>query len=601
MNEREPNFTQKGLNLRVWKRILPYLAIMKKPFTVVVSLMIVSALSESTYSLFISYAVNNFVAAGTAEGIPLFAACYGGMILLGSTAVVIYCRSAMVVEMQIGRHLKRDCFIHLQQLPISYYNTTSVGYILARVMSDTNRISGVIAWAIIGMGWETVYVLGALIAMFILDVKLALLLAAIIPVVIFVSYFFNRKILVAGRRIRAINSRIIGAYNEDITGAKTSKSLVIEDKNCREMYDMTSEMYRATMKSEMLSAIYIPLIVFCGSMAVAIVLYRGGQLVMDELLDWGILSAFISYAVSIMTPLQNIARTFTDVIAAQASIERVAHLLDEPVTIKDTKEVIEKYGDSFEPKRENWEPISGEIEFKNVNFHYPDSDEMVLEDFSLKIPAGTNVAIVGETGAGKSTLVNMVCRFFEPTQGRILIDGRDYRERSQLWLHSSLGYVLQNPHLFSGTIADNIRYGKLEASDEDVRRAAALVSLDKIVEAMPDGYDTDVGEGGDKLSTGEKQLVAFARAMLADPPIFILDEATASIDTEMEQLIQNAISNVLTGRTSLIIAHRLSTIRHADIILVVHDGRIIERGTHDELMALGGRYHELYMALSIEE
>jgi len=232
---------------------------------------------------------------------------------------------------------------------------------------------------------------------------------------------------------------------------------------------------------------------------------------------------------------------------------------------------------------------------------YPDGDENVLENFTLDIPPGTTVAIVGETGAGKSTIVNLVCRFYEPTKGRVLIDERDSRERSQLWLHSSLGYVLQDPHLFSGTIMDNIRYGKLDATDEEVIKAAKIVSADIVAERMPDGYNTEVGEGGDKLSTGEKQLVSFARAVLADPPIFVLDEATSSIDTETEQLIQNAISHILEGRTSFIIAHRLSTISHADIILVVDDGKIVERGTHNELIKAGGHYNELYTAMRLEE
>jgi ATP-binding cassette subfamily B protein len=232
---------------------------------------------------------------------------------------------------------------------------------------------------------------------------------------------------------------------------------------------------------------------------------------------------------------------------------------------------------------------------------YPDGDENVLENFSLDIPPGTTVAIVGETGAGKSTMVNLVCRFYEPTSGRVLIDGRDARERSQLWLHSSLGYVLQDPHLFSGTIMENIRYGRLDATDEEVMEAAKIVSADVVAERMPEKYNAEVGEGGDKLSTGEKQLVSFARAVLANPPIFVLDEATSSIDTETEQLIQNAISHILESRTSFIIAHRLSTISHADIILVVEDGKIVERGTHTELLDIGGHYSKLYKAMRLEE
>ena len=317
-------------------------------------------------------------------------------------------------------------------------------------------------------------------------------------------------------------------------------------------------------------------------------------MVTENLMDFGTLSAFISYSINIFEPIQQIARVIADVISAQANIERVTEMLETKPTIVDSPAVIEKYGDTFSPKKENWEPIRGDIEFKDVTFKYPDGNEYILEHFNLKIPAGTTVAIVGETGAGKSTLVNIACRFFEPTEGQVLIDGKDYRERSQLWLHSSLGYVLQNPHLFSGTVRENIRYGRLDATDQEIEEAAKIVSAHELILSMENGYDSDVGESGDRLSTGEKQLISFARAVLADPRIFVLDEATSSIDTKTEQLIQDAIAHLLKNRTSFLIAHRLSTIRKADIILVVRDGKIIEQGTHEGLLKKQGYYYTLY-------
>ena len=315
----------------------------------------------------------------------------------------------------------------------------------------------------------------------------------------------------------------------------------------------------------------------------------------------GTLSVFISYAVVIFEPIQQLARLLSDLISCQANIERVTDLLEQKPNVTDRKDVIERYGDSFHPKKENWEKIKGDIVFEDVSFMYPDGKEYVLEHFNLHVPAGMNVAIVGETGAGKSTLVNLVGRFFEPTKGRILIDGVDYRERSQLWLHSQIGYVLQNPHLFSGTVRENIRYGRLDATDTEIEEAARRVSADEVVKKLENGYESDVGESGGRLSTGEKQLISFARAILANPSIFVLDEATSSIDTQTEQLIQKATDHLLKGHTSFVIAHRLSTIRKADLILVVKDGQIIEQGNHQELLKKKGYYYELYSKQFEEE
>ena len=303
----------------------------------------------------------------------------------------------------------------------------------------------------------------------------------------------------------------------------------------------------------------------------------------------------------IFEPIQQLARILADLISCQANIERVMDLLSQKPNVVDSREVQEKYGDNFQPKKENWEKIRGDIVFEDVSFRYPDGKEYVLEHFNLHVPAGMNIAIVGETGAGKSTLVNLAGRFFEPTSGRILIDGVDYRERYQLWLHSQIGYVLQNPHLFSGTVKENIRYGRLDAADEEIVQAARSVSADVVVNKLEKGYDSDVGESGGRLSTGEKQLISFARAILADPAIFVLDEATSSIDTGTEQLIQKATEKLLKGHTSFVIAHRLSTIRNADLILVVKDGKIIEQGTHKELLAEKGYYHDLYYMQFEEE
>jgi ATP-binding cassette subfamily B protein len=596
----EQDYT-KSFRLSIWKSMIPFLRPYRKTLITVILLNLFSAGIDIALPLFQSYAINNYIKMRTTEGIAFFIALYVLVVVVQTVFVIMFTRRSMRIEMLLGRDMKRACFIHLQTLGFSYYNTTPVGYILARIMSDTNRIASMIAWGLIDMMWAIMYVVGVFIAMLILNPSLALIIMLIVPAIVLLTIYFQKRILHWNRKVRKINSKITSAYNEGITGAKTSKTLTIEENNLRDFKEITSEMRHAGIRAARLSAIYIPLVLLLSSGATAIVLARGGDMVIQNVMLLGTLSAFTSYAVGIFEPIQQIARTFAEIISMQANIERVDGLLQQKPSIVDTPEVVNKYGDMFTPKKENWEKLEGDIEFEDVSFKYPDGHEYVLEHFNLKVPRGSTVAIVGETGAGKSTLVNLACRFFEPTKGRILIDGRDYRERSQLWLHSNIGYVLQNPHLFSGTVMENIRYGRLDATDEEVYAAAKAVSADLVVEKLEHGYASSVGEGGDRLSTGEKQLISFARAVLADPRIFVLDEATSSIDTQTEKLIQDAISHLLKDRTSFLIAHRLSTIRQADMILVVRDGRIVEKGTHKELLAKHGYYHDLYSKQFEEE
>ena len=485
-------------------------------------------------------------------------------------------------------------FTHLQTLSFSYYNQTPVGTIVARALNDPGRIAEGIPWFVVDAVYCSVYVLSCLVVMLVINWQLGLLVLAVVPFIAVFTVFFEKRILRVNRKARKINAEVTRHYNEGISGAKTSKTLVIEDKNLQAFHEVSDSMRRTSIKAVRLDAIYIPVISFLTAVAVSFVLTGGGSSAMAGGISIGGLTIFVSFALQIAEPVQALAFQVTRFVAMQANIERVTELLALKPEITDTPEVIEKYGTSMDPKRENWEPLQGRVTFEDVTFRYPDGHENVLEHFDLEVPAGSTVAIVGETGAGKSTLVNLCCRFFEPTGGRILIDGRDYRERSMLWLHSGIGYVLQTPHLFSGSVKENIRYGRLDATDEEIMAAAKLVNAHEFIMRMEKGYDSDVGEGGGQLSTGEKQLVSFARAVLADPRIFVLDEATASIDTKTEALIQEAISTLLEGRTSFLIAHRLSTIRKADMILVVRDGKIIQRGAHQELMDQGGYYADLY-------
>lgn len=591
----------KPFQFKIWAKMLPYFKPYKKYFLITFSLNILLAGVDVLVPLFQSYAIDHFIIPDSLKGIHAFALVYVAVIVAQTISVYLSVHAATTIEMNIGKDLKWAQFKHLQTLSFSYYNTTPVGYIHARVMSDTLRIAGMIAWGLVDMFWALIYVVGVFGIMFFLNARLAFLLLLIVPCIAVLTVFFQNRILHWNRKVRKINSQITNAYNEGITGVKTSKSMVIEKENEQAFFKITEDMKYAGCRAAKLNAIFIPTILFFSSVASALVLSRGGYMVQKDLIQLGTLSVFISYAVVIFEPIQQLARLLADLISCQANIERVMDLLSQEPNVVDSREVQEKYGDNFQPRKENWEKIRGDIVFEDVSFRYPDGKEYVLEHFNLHVPAGMNVAIVGETGAGKSTLVNLAGRFFEPTGGRILIDGVDYRERSQLWLHSQIGYVLQNPHLFSGTVKENIRYGRLDATDEEIIQAARSVSADVVVNKLEKGYDSDVGESGGRLSTGEKQLISFARAILADPAIFVLDEATSSIDTGTEQLIQKATEKLLKGHTSFVIAHRLSTIRNADLILVVKDGKIIEQGTHKELLAEKGYYHDLYYMQFEEE
>lgn len=582
-------------------KLFPYLKPYKFIMISMVVLGLLGGLVDIILPLFQRYALNNFIGKDTLDTLQGFIIAYIVILISQVLANGISAYQACQIEMYVGRDMKRESFNHLQTLAFSYYNQNSVGYIHARVMSDTNRIASLVSWGLMDGIWNLSYIIGAIVVMLAIDVKLAMWVIVIVPITALGAAFFQKKLVALNRKIREVNSKITGNFNEGITGAKTTKTLVIEKKMEENFEETTDEMYKTSVHAAHYRSLFASMISFAASLALALVLWQGGIITLEGVMELGTLSVFMSYALGMMEPVQWVVRVISQLIIVQVNVERFTRLMETESDVRDTKEVIEKYGDSFEAKKENWEPLHGDITFEDVSFKYPDGDEYVLEHFNLHVPQGTNVAIVGETGAGKSTLVNLVCRFFEPTSGRILIDGKDARERSQLWLHSNIGYVLQSPHLFSGSVLENLKYGNPDATMEQIEAAVKSVSADGVIARMDKGYDSEVGEGGDLLSTGEKQLISFARAILADPRIFVLDEATSSIDTVTEKLIQDAIENLMKGRTSFVIAHRLSTIRQADVILVVKDGKIIEQGTHSELIAKKGAYYNLYTRQFQEE
>lgn len=581
-------------------KILPFVAVHKKLYlTIILSVLPVMAIN-TVLPLFQKYAIDNFIANRTLDGFAVFITLYASLIVLSCAVDFVSSYSCSKLEMYLLRDMRRSAFNHLQTLSVSYYNVTGVGKIHARVMSDTGSIGSVVAWdSYQGMS-NFIYVVIALSIMFSLDALLTLCVLALVPVIVPVMIYFHKIQTKYNRKVRETNSLITGGFNEGITGVETTKTLGVEEKLDKRFFENTREMKKQASRLGHHRSTFIAITSFVVSSAVAIVLWYGGVITVKGVMVIGTLSVFMTYAQGIVESVQFVAEAMSDLVTIKVNIERYSALMETQTDVRDAPEVIEKYGDSFNEKRENWEPLSGEVEFKDVTFRYPDGDENVLEHFNLKVGRGTTVAIVGETGAGKSTLVNLVCRFFDPTEGAVLIDGRDARERSVQWLHSNIGYVLQVPHLFSGTVRENLLYGKPDATQEEMEEAVKSVNAERVIERLG-GYDAQIGEGGNTLSTGEKQLLSFARAILADPAIFILDEATSSVDTITENLIQQAIDKLMQGRTNFVIAHRLSTIRNADIILVVHDGKIIERGTHDELIKQRGTYFDLYLKQFREE
>ena len=593
MKEEIRHADNEKIDLKVWKRLVDYgLQYKARVIRTILVLLVVSG-ADLAYPLFTRYAINHFIMGETTEGLGLFGALYIIMVLAQGAGVMLFVRGAGRLEMDISYDIRQDAFTHLQQLSFSYYDTTSVGWLMARMGSDVARLSEMIAWSVVDVMWALTFAVGVIVVLLVMNVQLGLLVLAITPVLAVLCVYFQRRILRQQRIVRKANSRITGAFNEGVMGAVTNKTLAREEAAQTEFEAVTGELRTAAIRAATLSAIFMPLVVNLGAIATALALWRGGLLTFAGVIDLGTLAAFISYTTQLFDPIQSLARILAEMQAAQASAERVIDLLDTRSDVTDSPEVTARYGDLFQGKKENWPDIRGEVEFKDVTFRYKSGEE-VLRNFSLTVKPGENVALVGETGAGKTTIVNLVCRFYEPSEGEVRIDGTDYRQRSQLWLQSSLGYVLQSPHLFSGTVAENLRFARPEATDEEIRRAAQMVHAEEFILQLPKGYDTQVGEGGGKLSTGQKQLLSLARVLLADPKIFVLDEATSSIDTETEALIQDAIQTVLAGRTSFVVAHRLSTIRSADRILVIHNGQIRESGTHEELMARKGEYYSLY-------
>lgn len=510
---------------------------------------------------------------------------YGGLVLIQAVAVFVFIYVTGLLGERVRYDLRGQMFNHLQQLSLSYYNRTPIGWIMSRVTSDTDRLAELVTWGLLDVTWGIMNITAAVYFMSLINWRLALLVFAIIPVIVVIAVQFKKRIIGEYRTVRKINSKITGSYNETITGVRVIKALTREERNLQEFSHLTGEMYQASYRAAWLSGLFLPVVQMISSIGVVIIVWYSGSVgingtVMGTMTIGGI-QAFISYVVFMLWPIQEMARVYAEMQQAIASGERIFSLIDAQPEIVDRPDALEI------------DTLRGDIVFDQVDFYYTDS-EPVLADFTLHVKQGETIALVGPTGGGKSTIVNLLCRFFEPRHGTITINGHDYTQLTQQSIQSHIGMVLQTPHLFSGTIRENIRYGRLTASDTEIEEAARMVGAHEFIMALEKGYEEEVGEGGVLLSVGQKQLLSLARAILAKPDIFIMDEATSSIDTLTEGLIQRGMDKLMQGRTSFVIAHRLSTIRNADRILVIENGRIAEMGSHHELLQQQGHYYRLY-------
>ncbi len=525
--------------------------------------------------------IDEGILAGNADALLQIITIYGSLILVQAVAVFTFIYLTGVLGQRVQYDMRKKLFNHLQELSFSYYDKTPVGWIMSRVTSDTERIAELMTWGTLDVTWSIMNIGTAIIFMAIINWKLMLIVVAFIPVIVFVAIWFKQRILVEYRKVRRFNSKITGTYNENITGVRVVKALRREEENLREFDSLAADYYHSAYRAAWYSALFLPAVQLISAFAIGgIAWYSGGQVDSGGITIGG-LQAFISYVVFMLWPVQEMARVFASMQHAIASAERTFSLMDAVPDIQD------------KPTATSPENLRGDIVFDNVTFYY-EKDKPVLRDFNLTVHPGETIALVGPTGGGKSTIVNLLCRFYEPKQGTISFAGTDYTDLTLHSIQSRLGIVLQTPHLFSGTIRENIRYGRLEATDENIERASKIAGAHEFIIKLENGYEEQVGEGGVLLSVGQKQLLSLARAILADPEIFIMDEATSSVDTLTESLIQQGMERILDDRTSFVIAHRLSTIKRADRILVIEDGRIAEMGSHAELLHTKGHYYRLY-------
>jgi ATP-binding cassette subfamily B protein/subfamily B ATP-binding cassette protein MsbA len=577
----DENTLGKAYDPRLMRRLLEYMRPYKAKLVLAIILMTAASLLSVSAPWIVGKAIDSGIRAGSLGSlrfwIVVFAVAAVGEYVTNRGRV----RILAFVGTKIVADVRTALFRHLHTLSLTFYNKYSVGRLMSRLISDVDVLQDFVTWSITGLTRATFMLLGIVIAMLLLNWKLALVTFAVLPLMIVVTNYWRKRVRHAYRTTRERIALINGYLNESISGIRVTKSFTREEANFDHFDDLNRSYFNANTGAARLAALFFPAVDFIGSLATALVVGVGGWLIMGDALTPGVLVAFVLYVTRFFDPILELAQRYNTFQATMASSERMFALLDTAPDMVDAPDAVEM------------PPMVGHVRFDNVSFAYGDG-EMVLRGVTLEARPGETVALVGETGAGKSTIIRLLGRFFDLTDGSLTIDGYDIRAVTQASLRRQLGIVLQDTFLFGGSVRDNIRYGRLDASDEEIEAAARAVGAHAFIERLADGYETDVGENGVNLSVGQRQIISFARALLADPRLLILDEATSSVDTTTEKQIQLALETLMRGRTSFVIAHRLSTITSADKIVVLDKGQVAEIGTHEELLARRGKYFNLY-------
>ena len=586
----------KGYDPQVTRRLLSFMHPYWKLFAVSMALMLISTLAVVAGPYLVKIAIDSGLTAGSKTVLTQTVLLYLIVALVQWLAVYLRVRIMARLGQSIIFDLRNSLFEHLQQLSVGFYSRYSVGRVIVRVINDVSVLREFITWAILAVARDLFALVGIVIAMISMNLQLSLLTFIVLPIMIVVTTVFRKYARENYRQVRSAISWVNSVLAENINGVRVVQAFSRQEVNYSYFREVVNKNnLDSNIKAARVASAYPAIIDLLGSVATALVVWVGGMAVINTSADNpqaitpGVFIAFLLYISRFFDPIRDLSRRYDTFQSTMAAGERIIGLLDTPIEVQD------------EPGAIEIPTIRGEVCFENVSFQYADVDsseneQLVLDQINLHVAAGQTVALVGETGAGKSTLVKLLSRFHDPTSGRILIDGYDLCAISQNSLRSQMGIVLQDPFLFNGTVAENIRFGRLDASNYEVEAAARAVGAHEFIQLMEQGYNTSVEEGGARLSVGQRQLISFARALLADPRILILDEATSSVDTQTERIIQAALSRLLHGRTAFVIAHRLSTVVNASHIVVIQDGQIVEQGVHSELLALGGYYSRLYSA-----